>query len=141
MDYAGVNALAVVAAAAASFLFGGLWYTVFGTAWLEAIDKTYEDLKREGGFGPLPMAVALIAQLLMAFMFASALGYLGPQNITLLNGVIAGAAIWAGFILTTLITNNQFQVHGFELVLIDGGHWLCVLLIQGAIIGWMGLSI
>lgn len=139
MEFAGVNPLAVVAAGAASYLFGGLWYQVFGATWLEAIGKTYDQLKAEGGFGPLPMAIALIAQLIMAFVFAGAFGYLGPDNLTLVNGLVAGAVIWAGFILTTLVTNNQFQAHGFELTLIDGGHWLCVLLIQGAIIGFLGL--
>lgn len=139
MEFAGMNYLAVVLAGGASFLFGGVWYNVFGDAWLSAIGKTYDELRDEGGLGPRPMAVALICQLVMAAILAGALGYLGPENVTLTNGVIAALIVWAGFIMTTLITNNQFQVQGWRMTLIDGGHWLFVLLIQGAIIGFMGL--
>ncbi|MEO1280824.1 MAG: DUF1761 domain-containing protein [Pseudomonadota bacterium] len=139
MEFAGVNALAVVLAGAASYMFGGLWYSQFGDMWLTAIGRTFEELKAEGGFGAKPMLIALIAQMVMALVFAGAMSYLGKGNVTLANGLISGAFIWFGFILTTLVTNNQFQAQGWRLTLVDGGHWLGVLLIQGAIIGFLGM--
>ncbi|MBM3524115.1 MAG: DUF1761 domain-containing protein, partial [Alphaproteobacteria bacterium] len=35
--------------------------------------------------------------------------------------------------------NHGFQGVKRALTVIDGGHWLGVLLIQGVIIGWMGV--
>lgn len=139
MEFLGVNYLAVVCAGAVSYIFGGLWYSVFGELWLKAIGRTYDELKQEGGFGARPMLVALIAQMVMAFVFAGALSYLGKHNVTLMHGLVSGAFIWCGFILTTLVTNNQFQAQGWRLTVVDGGHWLGVLLIQGSIIGLFGM--
>ena len=56
------------------------------------------------------------------------------------TGLITGALCWLGFIGTTLMVNDGYQGNRWALTAIDGGHWLGVLLIQGAIIGWMGVS-
>jgi hypothetical protein len=42
--------------------------------------------------------------------------------------------------MTSLVVNHAFQGVRRTLTLIDGGHWLGVLLIQGAIIGWFGVN-
>ena len=38
-----------------------------------------------------------------------------------------------------MAVNHAFQGAKRSLTLIDGGHWLGVLLIQGAILGWWGV--
>ena len=43
-----------------------------------------------------------------------------------------------GFVATTITVNNAFQKRSFALTLIDGGHWLLVLLVQGTVLGLMG---
>ncbi|MEO1205157.1 MAG: DUF1761 domain-containing protein [Pseudomonadota bacterium] len=144
MDFAGiafpgVNGIAVVLAGACSYMFGGVWYNWFGDLWLKSIGRTYEELKAEGGFGAKPMLIALAAQMVMAFVFAGALSYLGKDNVTLVNGVASGLLVWFGFIMMTLITDNQFRAYGWRLTAIDGGHWLGVLMIQGAVIGILGM--
>ena len=52
--------------------------------------------------------------------------------------MITAAFMWLGFVITTLSVNNAFQGAKPALTVIDGGHWLGVLLLQGAIIGLMG---
>jgi hypothetical protein len=42
-------------------------------------------------------------------------------------------------VITTLAVNHAFQGSKRALTLIDGGHWLGVLLLQGAVIGLMGV--
>ena len=37
--------------------------------------------------------------------------------------------------ITTLSTNHGFGGHRSMLTVIDGGHWLAVLLLQGAVLG------
>ncbi|MFV0296607.1 MAG: hypothetical protein ACK5JT_10870 [Hyphomicrobiaceae bacterium] len=39
-----------------------------------------------------------------------------------------------GFVATAIVVNHQFQMRNPMLTLIDAGHWLGVLLIQGAIV-------
>jgi hypothetical protein len=139
MQFAGLNLLAIVLAAVASFMFGWLWYGVlFSKAWLAAIGKSEEDAKREGP-SPVPFAIAFIALVVMAWVLAGIVGHLGPGQVTFKNGVISAAFVWLGFVATTLVVNNTFQGAKRSLTLIDGGHWLGVLLLQGAIIGLLGV--
>lgn len=140
MDFAGVNHLAVVLAAAASFVFGGIWYGLLASQWMAAANVSPESMKRTDGRSVFaPYAVAFLAQLVMAYMLAGTIGHLGTGHVTLRNGLISGAFVWAGFVITSLIVNHAFQGHKKMLTVIDGGHWLGVLLIQGAIIGWLGI--
>jgi hypothetical protein len=52
------------------------------------------------------------------------------------SGLVSGFFLWLGFVITTMAVNHAFQGERRRLTLIDGGHWLGVLLIQGAILGW-----
>jgi hypothetical protein len=47
--------------------------------------------------------------------------------------------MWLGFVITTLAVNYSFGQRRPMLIIIDGIHWLGVLVIQGAIIGAMGV--
>ena len=139
MEFAGLNYFAIVIAAAISFLFGWLWYGVlFPKAWVAAVGKTEEELRAQAN-SPAPFILSFIAQLIMAWVLAGIIGHLGADEVTFRNGVISEALIWLGFVVTTLATNHAFQGAKRELTLIDGGHWLGVLLLQGAIIGLMGV--
>ena len=73
----------------------------------------------------------------MAWMLAGLLGHFGA--VTFDNGVITAAFIWFGFVITTLAVNNIFGLRRHVLIVIDGGHWLGVLLLMGAIIGAWGV--
>ncbi|HEX5958486.1 MAG TPA: DUF1761 domain-containing protein [Hyphomicrobiaceae bacterium] len=136
MTFAGMTYWAVLVAAIASFLFGGLWYGIFGSVWLRAANLPESEGKRPGR-NALPFIVAFVAQLLMAYILAGTIGHLGA--VTARSGVITGAFVWLGFVITSLVVNHAFQGARPLLTLIDGGHWLGVLLIQGAIIGAIGV--
>ncbi|MGH1418959.1 MAG: DUF1761 domain-containing protein [Hyphomicrobiaceae bacterium] len=138
MDFAGVNYWAVVLAAAVSFLFGGVYYSVLGLKWLAALGKTKEQLEQQGGYATT-MALTFVAQLLMAFVLAGLIGHLGTGQVTISNGLISALFVWVGFVATIMAVDNAFQNRKFALTLIDGLHWLGVLLIQGLIIGVMGI--
>lgn len=127
--------LPVFLAAFASFGFGALWYMVLSQQWMDAAGKTDADMKDENG-DPIvpvgPMVTSFIGELIMAVVFAILLTRLGA---TTLNGVIFGGLLWLGFVITTLATNHAYGGAKRSLTLIDGGHWLGVLLIQGLILG------
>lgn len=141
MTYLGVNYLAVAIAAFAGYLFGAAWYMMLARPWLAASEFSPDQRARiEGGASrsPAPFLVALAAQILMAYMFAALLGHLGPASLTVRGGLLSGFFIWLGFVITTLSTNHAFGMRKASLTFIDGGHWLGVLLIQGAVLGLIG---
>jgi hypothetical protein len=141
MAFAGLNYTAVLIAAAAGFLFGGLWYGALSKHWLDAAGIDLKDIEARGGrANPMPFAIAITGQLVMAWALAGVIGHLGAGQVTLRNGVISGLFVWLGFVATTLATNHAFQMQNPKLTLIDAGHWLGVLAIQGAVIGWMGVK-
>ncbi len=140
MAFAGLNYFAVVLASMASFLFGGLWYGLFSGTWMEAAGLDEEKIKAGAGKpSAAPYLIAFFCQLLMAWALAGVIGHLGTGQVGVRNGLISAGFVWAGFVMTTLITNHTFQMQKRTLTLIDGGHWLGVLLIQGLVIGWMGV--
>lgn len=139
MQLAGMNLFATVLAAVASFMFGWLWYgMLFSDAWLAAIGKSREEVKGDTP-SPIPFIVSFVGLLIMAWVLAGVLRHLGPGEVTFRNGIITGAFMWLGFVITTMAVNNSFRGAKRSLTLIDGGHWLGVLLLQGAVIGWLGV--
>lgn len=137
MQFAGINYVAVVFAAAASFGFGFGYYTLLGKPWMEALGKTREQI--ESDKSPRPFVIAAAAELVIAYMLAGVMGHLGDGSIDIPTGLISGAFLWFGFIATTMAVNHAFQGVKPMLTLIDTGHWLGVMLLQGLIIGWVGL--
>jgi len=140
MDFAGINYMAILLAAVAGYVFGAVYYMTLGNAWLSALGKTEGDIKGpDGKISPMPFVIAAIAAVAMAFVLAGTIGHLGRGHVNLRTGIISGAIVWAGFVLTTIWVNHAYQGQNFRLTLIDSGHWLGVLLIQGAILGSMGV--
>lgn len=131
--------MAIFFAALASFAFGGVYYTVLSKPWMAAQGKTENDIKNSGR--PLPMLLILtfVAALVMAWVLAGIIGHLGPGRVTIRAGLISALFVWVGFVATTMTVNHGYQGARWSLSLIDGSHWLGVLLIQGAVIGWFGI--
>jgi hypothetical protein len=131
-----VNYLAVLVAAIAGWCVGAVWYGVLGKPWMAALGLTREQL-RPGGSMPLgPFITSFVAELVMAYLFAGVLFHLGGPYV--LRGIIAAALLWVGFVATTITVNNAFQKRPIALTLIDAGHWLAVLIVQGIVLGLFG---
>jgi hypothetical protein len=141
MTFAGISYLAVAIAAVAAWLASAAWYMSLGKTYMAALGKTPEqvaaDRNKPGAF--LPFIYAFVANVVIAWMLAGVLGHLGSGQVTLKNGVIAGAFVWFGFILTTMAVNFSFSGRDKRLLLIDLGNWLIVLVVMGAVIGAMGV--
>jgi Protein of unknown function (DUF1761) len=137
MTFAGINYLAIVIAAAAAFVFGGIYYHVLADAWMKALGVTKKSMSK--GASHTPLIVTIIAELIMAWVLAGLVGHLGPDQVTIQNGIVSGAFVWLGFVATTLVVNNAFGRRKLALSVIDAAHWLTVLAIMGAIIGAFGV--
>jgi len=135
----------ILIGAIASFLFGAAWYGSLSKQWMDAAGLTsagMEQRKAAMGAVPWPYILTFIALLVMAWMFAGVLLHLarGGMPIGVRAGLITGFFLWFGFVMTTMAVNHAFQGARRALTVIDGGHWLGVLLLQGAILGWWGVS-
>ena len=140
MGFAGLNWLAIAIAAVAGFGIGAIWYSVLSRPWMAATGITDADIRDENGKmkgGPTPFLIAAVAQFVLAAMLAGVIGHMGA--VTLTNGLICGILIWLGFVISTMLVNNSFAMRKPMQTVIDGGYWLVVFLVEGAIIGLMGV--
>ena len=129
MDASHVNWLAVLAAAASSFLLGGLWYSLlFQKPWSRAVGLSEEQL-RAGVRGVFAGAAvcALIGSVNLAF-------FIGPEG-TAAFGAFAGFAAGFGWVATGLCTTYLFERRPAALIAIDAGYHVCALTLMGLILG------
>jgi hypothetical protein len=141
MTFAGINYLAILIAAVVAWLASAGWYIGLCRIYAAALGKTpaeaEEDRNKPGAF--LPFIYAFVGNIVIAWMLAGVLGHLGPGQVTLHNGAISAAFCWFGFILTTMVVNFSFSGRDKRLLLIDLGNWLIVLVVIGAVVGWIGV--
>jgi hypothetical protein len=140
MGIGSLSFVPVFVAAVASFVFGGVWYSVFSRQWLEAVGMSPERMRQERGALGL-YVLAFAALLVMASMLFGILVHLsqGGMSPSIRVGMISAAFLWLGFVIPTMVVNYAFHGAKRALSLIDGGHWLGVLLVQGAVLGWWGV--
>lgn len=135
MDVSAIDWLAVLAAAVLAWLFGAAWYMGLSKPWMAAAKIDASTMKPS----VLPYIVSFIAEILMAAVVSLLLPMLTFDEPSVATGLIFGFVFWLGFVLTTLAANHRYEGFGWGLTIIDGGHWLGVFLIIGAVIGWFGV--
>lgn len=124
-----VNWLAVLAAAAASFVLGGLWYSVlFARPWQAAAGVSDEQVR--GGNKPMMFAVAFVIALAQSAVFAMFLG-----QVTLGFGIGAGFAAGLFWVGAGLALTYVFERRPLSLTLINGGYATLQFTLIGAILG------
>ena len=131
---ANANLLAIMVAAAAGFLVGGLWYgPLFGKAWMAEHGFTEESLKNAN--------MLKIYGLTFAFSVLSAvfLGHLlaffdtGPRSTMMISTGIA-----LGYIVPAIGTNYLFSRKSGKLFAIDAGYWVIFYAAMGAVFVLLG---
>ncbi len=125
-----VNWIAIVVAAAASFLLGGLWYSplLFAKAWQREAGLTDEQLKN-ANMGKI-FGLAFVLCLLAAWMFAT---FLGPRP-SLALGFGAGFSAGLFWVAASFGINYLFERRSFKLFLINGGYHTIQFTLIGGII-------
>jgi hypothetical protein len=126
-----VNFIAVVVAAVASFLIGGLWYSpaLFGKAWQREAGLTDEQLK--SGNTLKIFGLSLVLSLLAAWMFAT---FLGPRPKTA-DGFIYGFSAGLFWVAASFGINYLFERRSFKLFCINGGYHTVQFTVIGGTIG------
>ena len=125
--------LSVLAAAAAGFMFGAIWYMTLSKPWMKAagIPMTPEG-KPDGNGSPLPFVLSAIAMLLVAGMLRHVFSLSGID--TLAEGLVSGLGVGLFFISPWVMINNAYGMRPFKLTLIDGGYATFGCAIMGAVL-------
>ena len=136
-----LNGSSILVAAIVAWIFGAIYYTTLGKVWMAAQGKTSESCKAEfeakSGLAKFtPFVLSFIGALIMGVTLYGILTHSGLWSLR--AGIISGAFCWFGFVVTTVVINNAYQGRKLMLSVIDCGHWLCVLMIIGGIVGWWG---
>ncbi len=141
MSFAGINYLGVLLAAIASFLFGGVWYSAFSQ---RSLADAGEPKKRHARVAAKRRHAALHCRFRRSAPYGVCPGrsdraswsrpsdgaqwnHLGAVRLGRVRDDCAGDQSYGASRLSRTAT------------LVDGAHWLGVLLIQGAVIGWIGV--
>ena len=123
--------LAIMAAGVAGWIWGAIWYGVLSKPYQRALGLNPDDCK-DKKMPVLPMVAAFVAALVMSAVLYQLLTNLGVLGVW--PAMVAGFTVGVGFVLTTVLVNNMFQQKSFTLTVIDGGHWVVALVIEGAVI-------
>lgn len=135
-----VNFIAIGLATIASMAIGAAWYSGLAKPWIAANGFTEQQKKSiEENDTPIIYVIAALSHLVMAYILSGVIFHAAGDAITLGDGVLTAFLIWIGFIVTSMMVNHRFQFKSYALTVIDSGHYLFVLLAQGAIIGWFGV--
>ena len=125
-----VNVVAVIVAAASSFLLGGAWYSkrLLGSLW-----NREAGVKPEGkqGHPAKVFAASFVFSLIAAWAFAA---WIGPE-VSLASAVTQGAVAGGCFVAASFGINYQFAGRSTLMWLIDGGYHVAQFMLYGVVLG------
>lgn len=129
-----VNLWAVLVAAIAS-MFIGVWYYSslgFGKQWMRLLgwNKKKIDDEKKKAMGK-PLLVAFLAHILIALVLSMFIRVF-PQG--LVWGAVAGIIAWAGFVLTTSVSDVIWEGRKSGLWILHNGYRLIVFMVMGIIL-------
>jgi hypothetical protein len=125
-----INGWAVVAAVAANFVVGGLWYSpaLFLKPWMRMaeVSKPVFD-------AGLPKALLgdFISACLIAITLAAAMRFANVEH--LLGGLVIAFWLWLGLVATALLSSVTYEHRPWGFFAINAGYRLVTLMIMGVI--------
>jgi len=129
-----INYLAVLVAAIAHFLVGGLWYgLLFGNKFVELIGWSPEKLQQMESHNPTKeMVLAFLLAVILVFVMAHFIQYTRAR--TVFEGIQTAFLLWLGFVATTQFATVMFEERNLGLYLLNVGYQLVACLIAGVIL-------
>ncbi len=126
------NYLAVVVAAVAYFILGGLWYGVlFNKAWMALEQMTIEQAKSVNP--AIPYVVSFLLELLIAYSLAQLCIWRNANTAS--RGASVGVLVWIGFVGPIALMTYMFEMRPRALYAINEFYPLAGLILMGAILG------
>ena len=131
---ANANLLAILVAAAAGFLVGGLWYgPLFGKVWMTQNNFTEEELR---GANMLKIYGLTFAFSVLSAVFLGHLLAFFDANARSTMMISVGIAL--GYIVPAIGTNYLFARKSGKLFAIDAGYWVVFYAAMGVVFVLLG---
>lgn len=131
-----INYLAVIAATLSSMVIGSIWYTpkVFGNYWMRKAGVTPSGDAKDA---VRPILVTLLVSFITAWVLAGAvfLAWDFYGGSFLVNALVTGLVLWAGFTAARFITHDAFDNRPVGLTVLNVAHELVTILVMALIIG------
>jgi hypothetical protein len=134
-----INYLAVVVAAVASMVIGGLWYgPLFGRQWMAFMGYTPEQCASPEmkAAAKKSYAIMFVGSLVMAYVlaFSIALADIALQTSGLSSGLMGGFWNWLGFVAPVLLGAVLWERKPWKLFFLNAAYYLVTLLVMGVIL-------
>ncbi|SMH44617.1 DUF1761 domain-containing protein [Maritimibacter sp. HL-12] len=124
--------VSVLVAAAASWMFGAVWYMALSKPWIEASGVEVDEKGGPKGGSTVPMILSAIAMVLVAGMMRHIIEQ--AQIDTVLKGIMVGGGIGLFMISPWIMLNNAYGGRPFKLTLIDGGYAVIGCALMGTVL-------
>jgi surface polysaccharide O-acyltransferase-like enzyme len=126
------NYAAVVVAAIAYWILGGVWYAVlFSKPWMALENISVE---KANSMNPVvPYVITFVLNLLIAYALAQICIWRNANTIG--RGASVGVLLWIGFVGPITFTTYMYEMRPKELFAINQFYPLAGLVLMGAIIG------
>ena len=141
-----ISVLAVLAAAVAGFLFGGLWYgPIAGKKWAELMGMSKEDC---AGFSKAQMArcfiSSFVASLLTAYVLVHSMQAWMPSSWSApmpdgpgyVYAFFGAFFAWLGYMVPPLLTANAWEKKSWQLCVLNGAFHFLHLQIIGLVLAY-----
>jgi Protein of unknown function (DUF1761) len=125
-----INPLAIVLIVVLGQVIPMGWYGIFAEQWMGMNNLTQEAAQ---GVGAKAYVTSIVSNLAMALMMALLFKRLRVESLT--DGLLIGAGIGFVFHLLPTMASNLFSIRPYELSWIDGGYYVIVTALAGAILG------
>lgn len=112
----------VLAAAAAAYIFGAIWYMSLTKPWMAAANLTLDDIQDENGKHKtlMPFLIAAISVIVVAGMMRHLFIMAGIEGLS--KGALTGFGIGLFMVTPWLATCYAYGMKPRNLLLIDGGY-------------------
>lgn len=124
--------LQVLAAAAASWVFGAIWYMALAKPWMAAAGVPVGPDGRPAGASAAPFILSAVMMVVVAGMLRHVLATGGVATIG--AGTVSGLGVGAFFITPWIAINNAYGMRPVALTIIDGGYAILGCAIMGAVL-------
>lgn len=136
-----INIWAVLVATLSTLVVGSIWYTkrVFGAYWMRVAQVDEEAAAQRGAW---PIVVTVLVSFITALVLAGAISIAHEfyDGTFLVDALVTGTLLWAGFTAARLITHDAFEGRPAGLTTLNLAHELVTVLVMSLIIGLFGVA-
>lgn len=133
IDFPAVNWLAVLVAAIATVVVGGLWYApfAFGKMWQRALGKTDAELDAMRKRAAPGYALAIVGSIVTAYVVAITVKWAGATTAT--DAILVAVIAWAGYIVSQTMVGTIFEGRSWTLFMINTTNQLVNLVVMALV--------